>query len=1306
MDFRILGPLEVWSGGRPLGLGGVKQRALLAVLLLQAGRVVSADRLIEDLWGEQPPATATSALWVHVTRLRKALNPGGAGGTAGSVLVTRAPGYLLRVEPGELDLERFDRLVAEGRQALANGVPEDATHLLSQALELWRGPALADLVTEPFAQSQVVRLEELRLTAMEDRIEAELACGRHQELVAGLGAIIAAHPLRERIHGQLVLALYRAGRQGDALGAYQRARAILVEELGIDPGPALQRLHRAVLAQDPTLDWIPPAAAPDAWAADRHGQVAGDVEERRRTVTVVCASFTWAAPDESLDPESLDQLAARYLDRVRAAVTRHGGVVQQLTAEAVTAVFGVPTSHENDPVRAVRALADVRAELDLVSGVLERERGARLVLSGGVETGEVLARVRQPGLVALTGAVPRLAARLEQAAPPGEILLGSTTYGLVRDAVRVAEGPAVRRSSADAPQFSWRLVAVEAGAGGHARNLARPMVGRAAERELLAEALRRTVTERACRVVTVLGPAGIGKSRLVRELILDAGEQVTVLHGRCLDYGEGITHWPVSEVIREALALTEVAHPAEARARLSATLAGEPGAAVVVEQLAALLGLSGAAPEVKELPWAVRKFVEVLARSRPVMLVLDDLHLAEPPLLDLIEHLASSIHGAPVLLCCIARSELLELRPGWPDTVPVALEPLDDAECGQLADNLVGDGGLPEAAKLRLGHAADGNPLFLEELVAMLIEDGVLTRVSGAWTVTTDLASIQVPPSISVLLTARLDRLAPGERAVFERASVVGEVFYQGAVLDLTPEPDRPSVDRHLAALASRQLISPQRPDHASLAGERCFRFRHSLFREIAYAAMPKRRRAELHERVAGWLEQLRDPLGDTVEFIAYHLEQACRLRAQLGLTDSALVRRAVDRLAAAGQRASDRLDHRAATGLLTRARGLLADDQAGLELLPALVANLGYQGDLHTANALAAKGVELAQATADQRLEARLRVEQHTMVWLASRLGETRHKLDQAITLFEQAGDLRGLAAAWLLVARLEMLLLHCAEVEAPVWRSVRHSQAVGDDGRVRQALNLLRVAYVYGPTPAAEAIRRCEALDREAGENRVTDAATRSAIAWLEAMRGNFARAWSLLDEVDAMLRDLGSTVGWIPWAIQHESVAFVAGLAGDHHRAEASLRESCREVEAAGASVVLATDTARLAAVVLAQGREEEAEELTGVSERLSTRDDDLLSQFLWRSVRSRVLARRGQIDQALDLSSMAVALAGRTDALNDQASVWLDRAEVLRAAGDADGGRWAVGRAVACFRRKGNVAAGGDARRLLADATQAG
>ena len=403
MDYRILGPLRVVDGDRPIPLSGAKQRALLAMLLLEANHVVSSDRLIDRLWGDEPPETATTALQVYISRLRTALEPDRSPGDAGTIIITQPPGYILRAGPDELDLARFERLTAEAEAARLDGDPRRAAELLREALDLWDGTALADLAFETFAQAEIARLEALRLVAIEDRIDAELELGRHAHLVGELEGLVAEQPLRERLRCLLILALYRSGRQAEALDAYNEAKRTLLDELGIEPSPALARLERAILVQDPALD--PPAAAeapplPAARVAVPEAQPPAEEtqpspaapHETRKIVTVVFTDIAESTSlGEALDPERLRRVMGRYFDTVSHALERHGGTVEKFIGDAVLAVFGIPLLHEDDALRAVRAAVEARGALELLNDELERDWGVRIRRRTGVNTGEVVA---------------------------------------------------------------------------------------------------------------------------------------------------------------------------------------------------------------------------------------------------------------------------------------------------------------------------------------------------------------------------------------------------------------------------------------------------------------------------------------------------------------------------------------------------------------------------------------------------------------------------------------------------------------------------------------------------------------------------------------------------------------------------------------------------------------------------------------------------------------------------------------------------------------------------------------------------
>ena len=545
MDFHILGPLEVLDEGRAVPLGGSRQRALLALLLLHANETLSTDRLIDELWGENAPPTAAKMLHVQVSRLRKAL------AAAGGALVTRDRGYELTLARDRLDAHRFEDLVADGGRELAAGRPDRAAAALEQALALWRGAPLADLAYERFAQREIARLDELRVSALEQLVDAQLGLGRHAEVVGRLQSLIGEHPYRERLRAQLMLALYRCDRQADALHAYQDARRALVEELGIEPGERLRELERAVLAHDPAL--APPAAvaaqpfepaAPKAPATQR--------ADARRIVSVVFADLADStALAERLDPEALHGILERCSAVCAEVLERHGGTAQEFLGDAVVGVFGLRERHEDDPLRAVRAALELREAGAALGAELERDHGIPIAARFGIDSGEVFVGPGARGEALARGDAMNVAAGLGQAAADGEILLGERTYRLVAAEVRAErlEPLAVRGRRAEVG--AWRLLGLTAAEPMALDAAATPLIGRERELDALRAAVARAGSERSCRLVTVVGPPGIGKSRLARELVATVGGEAAVVVGRCLSYGEGITYRPLAEMVRQ-----------------------------------------------------------------------------------------------------------------------------------------------------------------------------------------------------------------------------------------------------------------------------------------------------------------------------------------------------------------------------------------------------------------------------------------------------------------------------------------------------------------------------------------------------------------------------------------------------------------------------------------------------------------------------------------------------------------------------------------------------------------------------------
>ena len=735
MNFRILGRLEVEDNGRAVNLGGARQRALLAILLLHRGHVVSVDRLIDDLYGARPPATAGKSLQAHISRLRKALG-------SDKCLHTKAGGYVLELVESEVDADRFDRLLEEGRNALSRGDAESAAQSLEDALALWRGSPFADIAYQDFAQSEVARLEELRLVAVEELVEAGLVLGQHAELVGELEGLVQEYPLREQLCCQLMLALYRSGRQAEALNAYQDARRTLVDELGIEPGRSLRELHQAILQQDAALDL---AAAGDQSEAPEASDIASapaptaavaDARAERKTVTVVHVHVTVASEhDEPVDPEILRRLTTHAFGEVTGAIEAHGGTIETIGGDAVSAVFGLPFVHEDDPLRAMRAVDEIQRRMAQAADELEVTLG---VSTGAVVTGGVATALR----MGATGEPFRTAARLARDGRPGEVGLDEAT----------------RRSVEAARREGGRF--------------ASPMVGRERERRRLHDAFEQADGDRSCQLFTILGAAGVGKSRLVQEFLGDLAETATVARGRCLPYGEGITFWPVLEAIKEVADLHETDSPAQARSSLAALIEGQADADLVAQRVAGVIGLAEAVAGVEEGFDAVRTFFEGLSARGPLVVVFDDVHWGEQTFLDLVEHLADWSRECAILLLCMARPELLDVRPGWAggklNATSILLEPLSDDECTQLVANLVGEADLANEVRARIAGAAEGNPLFVEEMLSMLIDDGLLIREDGRWVVVGDLAAVPVPPTIHALLAARLDQLGGDERASIE----------------------------------------------------------------------------------------------------------------------------------------------------------------------------------------------------------------------------------------------------------------------------------------------------------------------------------------------------------------------------------------------------------------------------------------------------------------------------------------------------------------------------------------------------------
>ena len=1303
MEFRVLGPLEILDdSGGVVHLRAAKERSLFLSLLLRANEVVSSERLIDDIWGERRPESAANVIQTYVSHLRRLLQPGQPS-TNHALIVTRAPGYLLRLEPGQLDRDRFDTLVAEAR---SQDDPERAVELLRAALGLWRGPPLQEFALEDFARAEIARLEDLRLSVIGERIELELRLGRHADLVGELEALVAEYPLREQLRGQLMRALYGSGRQAEALEAYKATRRLLVEELGIEPSLPLRELEQAMLRQDAALEPPTPVVPPEQTHVETSEETESTVArpklpDVRKTVTIVFSDLVDSSRlSRQLDPEAHRNLLARYFGEMSDVVERHGGIVEKYIGDAVMAVFGVPVLHEDDALRAVRAAVEMREALNVLNDELERSWGIRLAARIGVNTGEVIAGDHSQGHLFVTGKAVNVAKRLEEAAETSEILIGEETHRLVRDAVLVDRGDSRTVKHGEAVD-GLSLLAVFAHRPGRFRRFDSPFVGRERQRSALQSVFENAVSDRACHLLTVLGGAGVGKSRLVQEFVDALDEEVTVLRGRCLPYGEGITYWPLAEVVKD-VARAAGQDPGEQSVAIAARLAGEEKAELIAERIAAALGLGvpGGGGATEETFWAVRKLFEALARSGPLVVVFDDIHWAEPTFLDLVEHTALYSRDVPILLICIARPELLDTRRGWGggtlNATSILLEPLSETESRQLISNLLDRAPLPSEAESRIAEAVEGNALFAEEMVAMLIDDQLLTREDDHWVVSSDLSDLPVPSSIQALLAARVEGLPADQWAIVTAASVEGTVFHRGAVNDLTPDSFEPTLELNLMDLVRRDVI---RPDFADFPGDEAYRFRHALIRDAAYRSLSKSTSADLHERYAGWLERAAgERLREFEEIVGYHLEQAYRSRAAIGSIDThvaSLATRSAQRLESAGRRALARSDLPAAIGLLERASDLLAlDAPRRAALLPELGAALIEAGRLDDAEAVLADARQLATSAEDDRADSHAAVQQQFLQLLrvADRsTEEAAQAVEIVIPVFERYGDDHGLSRARRLQAWLHWNAAR-ADAAADAWElAAAHARRAGDEEERSDILNWVASAMFFGPTPVPEGIRRCDEIRAEVSGNLGAEAWTIRSLAGLHAMEGRFELARELLADGTAIFKELGQTLNS---SVSHLD-AIVEMLAGDSAAAERRLLEGYRALEEMGDKAFLSTTAAYLAQAVYAQGREDDAGRYTEISEELASRDDTL-TQVIWRSVRAGLLARQDRIPEAEALAREAVAMAESTDFITTRADALTELAAILQRAGRLDEARSAAADGLALHEQKGNSAAAGKTR----------
>jgi class 3 adenylate cyclase/tetratricopeptide (TPR) repeat protein len=878
----------------------------------------------------------------------------------------------------------------------------------------------------------------------------------------------------------------------------------------------------------------------------------------RKLVTVVFVDLVDSTEHlAGRDPEIVRRQVTRFFDEVSHCIVTHGGTVEKFAGDAVMAAFGIPLAHEDDAERAVRAglatLAKVR-ELDLQTRI-------------GIESGEVVSEDGHDSTFA-TGEPVNLAARLQQAAAPGEILIGPGTASLVRGRVELEPLEPRDIRGFGEPIVAHRVVCATE-LGRPLRSLAAPLVGRDSELELLENTFARTVRDKRATLLTIYGDPGVGKSRLVREFVAGL-DRANVLSGRCLPYGEGVTYWPLAEMVKSSAGITDDDPLDEAQRKIRECCEDEAVADLLGLAVGVLEAVEGERSQ-QEIAWATRAWAEQLAAAQPLVLVFEDVHWGEEPLLELIEHLAAWVREQPLLLLCIARPELLDIRPAWGGgrvrSTSLELEPLQPEESAELVAALTVDLELPVDIAAVLAKT-EGNPLFVEETIRTLAErprDG----------------ADRIPDTLQALIAARIDRLPGAERVLLQRAAAMGRIFMAGALAQLSPELD---VSDPLDGLILRDLIV--REPRATISGEQAFKFRHVLIREVAYAGLSKMSRAELHRAFAGWLkERAGDEL---VEIRAFHLDQAARLLAELdGAAPHDLSEEAAEALTHAGRRALSREAFRSARKLLLRASELaptlerryfagraawrLGDMTAVIVEMEDVASVAASHGERQLqGRALTA----LAEAVLNQRADAiaaRELAEQAIAV-LADEPPDIRFEAFRAATT----------VAAWLSdgesFERWAKLALEAARA------------AHRKDQEVAITIGLAQTYILRLELDEAEPlVERVAELAEESGSV-VGRADALLARGTLENWRGNEVVAEAAFTGARELYREVGNTAAEAGMSMQ---IARCAMVLGDYERAEKLLADAVRTMKGLNDRARLCEAQRSLAEVYIHGGRLEEAE-----------------------------------------------------------------------------------------------------------------
>ncbi len=1144
------------------------------------------------------------------------------------------------------------------------------------------------------------------LHALNDRLEATWGV----RLIARTGVSTGDVVVGEATEGQHVLT-GDTMRISTAMEQNAPALEVLIAEptyelvrahVNVEPAATVTPKGMAVAVPTYRLLGVTSGAAYEGEAADPAvGARRPAARESRKTVTLVFADpRPTSLSGEPLSAEVLRDVMSMYFDAMRAALSHHGGTVEKFIGDAVMAVFGLPIRHEDDAVRAVRAAADMQAALPALNEAFRERWGIQLGNHIGVNTGEVITGDARTGQRLVTGDAVNTAARLEQAAGPAEIILGDLTYRLARHEIEVEAIEPLNLKGKAEPVPAYRLTSVRdrgsvAATGGE--DAGAPFVGREAEMGRLLETLEDAHRAQRARLLTVVGDPGVGKSRLIKEFAAGVDGASQVVRGRCLPYGDGITFWPLAEIVRASASIASDDTLDVAIAKIRALMRGaglsHADRSAVADRVAAAMGLTQTQFPVAELFWGARRLIEALAHDRPLVMIVDDIHAAETTFLELLDHLLELVDAAPVLILCSSRHVLMDKHPEWSTAHAeqlIVLRPLSDDDTGRMIDELLGRAGLDPTIVGRIVGAAEGIPLFVEQMVSMLVDNGTLRRDGDRWIVSGSAGRIVVPPTIHALLAARLDDLAEGERAVVEPASIVGLVFAEAAVEHLIEPSLRDEMPGDLASLVRKQFVRPDKLDD-----EDAYRFGHQLIRDTAYGSMLKRERASLHERFVEWADEINRQRGRETEFeeiLGYHLEQAHRYRRDLGPLDEHGIElgvRASERLAPAGRRALARGDFPAAANLLDRAAHLL--DERRPER-PRLLISAGEAymeiGEFATAEATLAEASALAKAIDDVPVSTTaelVRLQLHLRSEASTSIEDVMHETIRAINDLEGTRDPNALARAWRLLELAHGMSGRFESAAEANIQASRYARRSGD-GVLEMRLNAsAAMAAPYGPMPVPDGIARCEELLLIAEHDRRSQGLTLAALAHLRAMNGDFVQARDDYRRAREILQELG--LGFDASTISIDSGP-VELLAGDLEAAEYELRRDYAALDAIGERNYISTIAGLLGEVLYRQSRFEEAGGYAAFCEQVAAASD-VHSQFLWRGVRAKLLARDGMAQQGIELAMAGVELARSSDDIEGQGDALIFLAETQASAGLDQDAVESAEEARQLFGAKGNV-----------------